>query len=208
MSVDNAKLNQLIACHDCDLLIEIPEKLENFQHLACPRCGETQFSVQKSPIDKTLALSLSALMFLIISVSFPFMTISSKGVVNTISLLQAPNVLLEDGYSFMAFIVIACVIVLPGMYLICLVAMLAPLLKEQSSKASMLCAKIISTLVPWMMADVFVLGVLVALIKLMHMVDILLGVAFWSYIGFTVLLLNLSSIVTKRQLWYWVTNGR
>lgn len=147
-------------------------------------------------------------MLLAISISFPFLTISNSGVNNTISLLQAPLFLIEDGYSMIGLIVLACVILLPGIYLLSLLAMLIPLYVGGRNLASVFYAKVVSAMIPWIMVDVFVLGVLIALIKLMHMVDIVLDVAFWSYIAFTLVFLTVTNIVSKRQLWYWVAYGK
>ncbi len=206
--LETEELNKHIACHDCDLLIRLPEHLAEHQKVCCPRCGNEQFTVRRDPLDKTIALALSALVLLFISVSFPFMSISSSGVGNSISLMQAPIVLMEDGYSMLALIVLAGVIVLPCVYLLCLLAMLVPLYIGKVDAGSLFCAKAISSLIPWAMADVFVLGVLVALIKLIHMADIVVGPAFWSYIAFTVLFIMVTNIVSKRQLWFWVSHGK
>jgi paraquat-inducible protein A len=190
------------------LLIRLPEQLIEHQKVCCPRCGGELFTVRKDPLDKTIAYTLSALVLLVISISFPFMAISSNGAGNSIALLQAPLVLAEDGYSMLAFIVLAGVILLPGIYLILLLTMLIPLYLGSAEAASLFCAKAISSLIPWAMADVFVLGVLVALIKLMHMVDIVLGPAFWAYLAFAFLFLIVTNICSKRQLWFWVAHGK
>lgn len=136
------------------------------------------------------------------------MSISSNGVGNSIALLQAPLILAEDGYGMLSFIVLAGVILLPGVYLLLIVAMLVPLYLGKAEAGSLFCAKAISSLIPWAMADVFVLGVLVALIKLMHMADIVVGPAFWAYLAFALLFLNVTNICNKRQLWFWVAHGR
>lgn len=202
------ELNKHIACHDCDLLIRLPDELLLYQRVCCPRCRSEQFVVRKDPLDKTIAITLSALVLLGISISFPFLSMETRGIENTISLLQSPLSLYQEGYSMIALIVLACVIVLPAIYLLCLLAMLVPVYLFSRQQASVFYAKIVCALLPWIMVDVFVIGVLVALIKLIDQADIVLDIAFWSYIGFTVLFIMITNIVSKRQLWYWVAYGK
>lgn len=201
-------LSKHLACHDCDLLIYIPDELALYQKVCCPRCSSVQFVVRKDPVDKTIAIALCALILLGISVSFPFLTIESNGIENTISLLQSPLALYDEGYGMIAMIVLACVIVLPALYLFGLLAMLFPLFLFDKNYASVFYAKIVNALLPWIMADVFVIGVLVALIKLVDTAEIVLDIAFWAYIAFTITFIAITNIVSKRQLWYWVVNGK
>lgn len=202
------ELSKHIACHDCDLMIRLPDDLQLYQKVCCPRCLSEQFVVRKDPLDKTIAVTLTALALLGISISFPFLTMETAGAENTISLLQSPIALYHEGYSMIALIVLACVIVLPAIYLCSLLAMLIPVYVLGKNQASVFYAKLVSALLPWIMVDVFVIGVLVALLKLMDTADIVLDIAFWSYIAFTVMFITVTNIVSKRQLWYWVANGK
>jgi paraquat-inducible protein A len=59
-------------------------------------------------------------------------------------------------------------------------------------------------LLPWAMSEVFLMGVLVALIKIAAMAKIVLGMAFWAYIFFAVMFLRLVSIADTHRLWGWV----
>ncbi|WP_371196320.1 paraquat-inducible protein A [Glaciecola sp. SC05] len=201
-------LNKHIACHHCDLLIRLPDELEVYQKVCCPRCFSEQFVIRKNPLDKTIAIALCALVLLGLSISFPFLSIETAGSINTISLLQSPLALYDEGYSMIALLVLACVILLPAIYLLSLLAMLFPVYVFGKNQASVFYAKIVTALLPWIMADVFVIGVLVALIKLMDTAEIVLDIAFWSYIAFTVMFIIITNIVSKRQLWYWVENGK
>nr|WP_136250232.1 paraquat-inducible protein A [Ningiella ruwaisensis] len=200
-------LSRYIACHECDLLIHLPERLDVYTQVCCPRCSAKQFTVRKSPIDKTLAYALTALVLLSIAVSFPFLRIEASGIENSISLVQSPLTLFNEGYGMIATIVMLCVIALPAAYLLCLLLLLIPLFRGKSARASLVYAKLIDGMLPWIMVDVFVIGVLVALIKLIETADIILGTAFWAYIAFAAVFIGINTIVSKRQLWFWVVNA-
>ncbi|WP_395340769.1 paraquat-inducible protein A [Ningiella sp. W23] len=193
-----------IACHDCDTLIALPSQLNINEKLCCPQCGTTQFVGRRYPIDMTVAYALCALICLGLAVSFPFLSMERSGASNTIILLQTPMVLVEDGYYLIATLVFAGVIVLPGIFLTGLLMMLFPMMFSADKTGTVFFAKLLGALQPWIMADVFVIAMLVALFKLIEMAELVLGISFWSYIAFTILLSIISNIVSKRQLWFWV----
>ncbi len=51
------------------------------------------------------------------------------------------------------------------------------------------------------MVDVFLVGVLISLVKLMGMADIKMGLSFWAFVGYTVLLIKMISSLD--QMWLW-----
>jgi paraquat-inducible protein A len=59
---------------------------------------------------------------------------------------------------------------------------------------------ILQSIQPWGMVEVFMLGVLVALIKLMNMAEIIPGVALWAFSGLTILLTVIISF-DPRNFW-------
>jgi paraquat-inducible protein A len=107
-----------------------------------------------------------------------------------------------------SFVVLAGVIALPAVFLICIMLMLAPLAVGMRERAAIFYAKVLDALLPWIMADVFVIAILVAIFKLMDMAEIILDISFWAYLGFSLSLILLTNIVSKRQLWLWVKQGR
>jgi paraquat-inducible protein A len=202
------ELNNCIACHDCDWLIKLPDKIPAGQRVCCPHCDAKQFTVRRDPINKAIAISLSALCLMVLAVSFPFLAIETQGLSHSISLIESPLALYQQGYAMIGFIVLACVIVLPSLFLLNLVAMMVSLLVFGKNRLSLFHAKIIDALRPWIMADVFVLAILVALIKLIESANVILGAAFWAYIAFAITFVLTTTIVTKRQLWYWAEHGK
>ncbi len=51
------------------------------------------------------------------------------------------------------------------------------------------------------MVDVFLIGVLISLVKLMGMADIKMGLSFWAFVGYTVLLIKMISSLDRMWLW-------
>ena len=196
------------ACHDCDLLIELPEQLNDNQSLLCPRCKKVQWTQYKHPVDKTVAYSLTALILLVIANAFPFLSFDAQGQTRTITIIQASNELYIQGFYLLAFLVYVCVLLFPAIYLSCLLAIAIPTKIGLKPPFAITLGRTLSYLLPWVMTEVFMVGVLVALIKIIELADIVFGVAFWAYIGFVVCFLASSAIASKHQLWTWINHGK
>jgi len=83
--------------------------------------------------------------------------------------------------------------------LVDLLSMLALLLLVRRGRPALLW-RFVLALRPWSMIEVFMLGLLVALVKLSHMAHVLPGVALWAFAVLTVLLAVILSF-DPRTLW-------
>ena len=53
----------------------------------------------------------------------------------------------------------------------------------------------------WAMAEVFIIGVIVSLVKLAMMATVVLGASFWSYGAFTICLILALSTLDRYRCW-------
>ncbi len=85
-SGSQCSITNVIACEFCDLYHEHPV-LWAGQKARCSRCGGLLAKVARSPIEGTLALTLTAAMLLVLANVFPFLRLSLEGQVqeNTIA---------------------------------------------------------------------------------------------------------------------------
>lgn len=199
--------NSQIACHDCDLLITVPPMEEN-QSLICPRCKSKQFTKYKLPLDYCLSFAMSALMLLIMANSFPFLSFDAQGHIRTITLLQASNDLYAQGFILLALMVYAFVLLLPMLYLILLLALLIPIRLGLKPVLKVTIGRLLGLFRPWIMAEVFIVGVLIALIKVIELADIIVGFSFWAYVGFAVLFTLTANVSNRHQLWDWIDHAK
>ena len=61
---------------------------------------------------------------------------------------------------------------------------------------------------PWAMSEVFMLGALVALVKLAAMAQVIPGIALFSYGALMLTQSTLTSITPTEQFWQWVEGNR
>lgn len=206
--------NTKLACHECDLLIELPTvQLGAREVMRCPQCRHTISAGHDSPIETVIALCLTAIITLIIACGYPFISFSAQGQSRTITLFQTSTELYLQGFPMLASLVFCFVLLLPLLYLLFLLTILLPIKLQFRGKMffpekPILLGKLVSYLLPWSMAEVFLIGVLVALIKIVSMSDIILGVSFWAYVIFVPLFIYISAIVDSHRLWHWIEHGR
>lgn len=186
-------------CHQCDLRTQLP-LLKPGTEAHCPRCNEQLCSIPHAPYEGPLAWAASALCFLILSCSFPFLAMNVQGNVSQISLLQSADTLIQQDFALLAQILLLFVLLTPAIFLFILIYLYEGLRQQRILPGTALLAKIISRLKPWMMVDVFLLGVLVSMIKMASYAELTLGLSFWAFLCFTLTLTRASSMVDAHWL--------
>ncbi|PCF94946.1 paraquat-inducible protein A [Vreelandella nigrificans] len=196
-----AQRRRLRACHECDWVSALPP-LKSGEKASCPRCSHTLVKRHRYPAQRSMALAISALIALLVAVSFPFVSFSIGGVGNRIELSQTATTLIAFHQPVVAIAVIMTIIVLPAVYLIGVIWLQYGLLSGRHMSFSRDIARSLAHLTPWMMADVFIIGALVSLIKIAGMAQIELGISFWSFCIFAVLLLMTTQSLDADWMWF------
>ncbi|MBB5211119.1 paraquat-inducible protein A [Microbulbifer hydrolyticus] len=153
------------ACHQCDLLLTRAHAPVG-ERLTCARCGATLHRNMARSVAHTAALSLSGLLLFIPSATLPLLEFSmfSFGAENT--LMNGVQALFAAGYLWLASLVLFCSVVAPlGKFLllafICWGSAWARLAKPVARAL-----RWYHHLQEWGMLDVYMLGILVALVKM------------------------------------------
>ncbi len=192
---------RLRACQECDLVVALPP-LRAGEQADCPRCQHPLIKRHLRPAQRSMALALSALLALAMALSFPFISFSVGGMGNRIELSQTATTLIGFHQPVVAGAVILTIIVLPAVYLLGVIWLQLGLLRDAPLPASHTIARSLAQLNPWMMADVFIIGALVSLIKIAGMAQIELGVSFWAFCAFAVLLLVTTQSIDADWMWF------
>ncbi|WJG24047.1 paraquat-inducible protein A [Vibrio furnissii] len=198
---------QLISCEECGLVVRIPD-IEPGQKAQCPRCAHALTKVNAKPYQSVIAVSSACLIMLVLSISFPFMSFSVKGLSQEITLLHAAKMLAEFQNVLLGSLLLATVIILPAIYVGLILFLHLEALKtrnhvpskKQQRLAKILC-RILFRVQPWLMVDVFLIGVLVSLIKIASLADIGMGSSFWAFCVYTLLVVKCIAMVDKSWLW-------
>lgn len=149
-----------------------------------------------------MALAIAAFIALLLAISFPFISFSVSGIGNRIELSQTATTLIGFHQPVVAIAVIMTIVVLPAVYLLGVIWLQFGLLRDQPLPFSRDIARSLAHLTPWMMADVFIIGALVSLIKIVGIAQIELGISFWAFCVFAVLLLMTTQSLDADWMWF------
>nr|WP_242521616.1 paraquat-inducible protein A [Motiliproteus sp. SC1-56] len=195
------KYRRLRACHECDWLMALP-RLKAGEMAKCPRCATPLVRRHRRPAQRSMALAVAALIALAVSLAFPFFRLSLSGIETRLDLPGLASTLLAFEQPIVAITVMLTVMVLPLLFLLAVIWLQYGLLRGRPLPASRSIARALTHLYPWMMADVFVTGALVSLIKVSGMGDFELGPAFWAFCAFETLFLFCLQSLDPDWLWF------
>ncbi len=194
------------SCHECGLVSEF-NNLQAGEKAQCPRCGHTLLSYGTSKAQGPIALSIAGLMTLVMSLTFPFMSFGTQGITQEITLFKAVEMMSSLDNAAIAGFLLASIILLPAFFLVSSIFLYrtvqlseSPLLNWRLKLAKKL-LKAMSIVKPWLMVDVFLIGVLVSLIKIASMADISMGQSFWAFCFYTVIVIRAVSLIDLHWLW-------
>lgn len=189
-----------MVCHECDLLIAVPA-LGAGKKAYCPRCNYLLAANRPHALTMVFAFAVSGLVFLLLSTAFPFLGFSASGQERTVTLLQSIAILVTEGLPSLAAIVFVSIVVIPGAFLIGAVYVSSALNINRLLPGTVMVLRWMLMLMPWSMAEIFLIGILVAFVKIVTIADVSLGLSFWAYVLFTVCMTVVMLYPDKRQLW-------
>lgn len=157
--------SDLIICEYCDSVYQRPALARN-ERAECQRCGAV---IERRPWlhrDQLLALNLTAGMLLAFVVFYPILSVHTQGRTGNASLLDSVLALVEGPISLIAAVVAGAVVLVPALQVTLLTWLLSFAHFSRRAPGFRWGMRTLETLRPWSMLEVFLLGALVAVIKL------------------------------------------
>ena len=190
----------LTGCPECDLLFQL-RPLAAGEHADCPRCGYAIAAGVPDGFRRPLSYAVASLTFLVLSLSFPFLTVSASGISNTTSLLQVFSLLSQYGADAVAVLVFVFVIAFPTAAMLGMTALTGLLLAQRYHRGLVPLTRLLTRLDHWAMVEVFAIGVIVSLVKIAHMAKLVLGISFWAYLGFALCFVVSMATLDRIAVW-------
>lgn len=195
------ELGNLISCHGCDLLYH-KRNLQLGESARCERCGDVIQTRKRFTIDRTLASSLAALLLLLVSLCTPFLSLSRSGLHSSMTVINAAEALWNSQMRWLGCLTLVLIVLVPLVRYSMICWVLGRLFFRRKIKPSMITAFRWSIrLEPWAMADIFVVGVVVSLVKISSLANLEVGVAFWSLLALIGVSLFLDHVLCKDTIW-------
>lgn len=183
----------LTACHECDLLQREPI-LPPGGVACCLRCDAVLFRDTPDLVDRGLAWTLAAAILFVVANIFPIVGLEVQGTLNATSLYGAVERIWDNNMEGVAALVFGTTILIPAMEISMMLYLLLPLKFGWLPEEAKSILRILQSVRPWSMTQVFILGVLVALVKLAHLAHVVPGIALWAFGG---LILSLTAAIAN-----------
>ena len=193
-------ISRLTACHACDLLIRKPHVLPG-NKAVCPRCSTPIYEPRADTLDRTLALVIAGLMLLWPAIFSPILKMTIIGNTSFNTLIGGVVGMYQDGFYWVAFVVFFASILAPFAKLIVLLIVLLHLKLNIYTRWLPPLFRFYGFLGPWGMLEVYMIGILISVTKLVDLADLHMGVGLFCFVG--LLLTNTLATLTldKEQVW-------
>jgi len=191
---------RIIACHECDLLqreIDLPPG----RVARCVRCGANLYRTEHRSIDHTLALTLAAAVLFVLANAFPIIGLQIQTTRNDTSLINAVHTLWGQGMWPVAGLVFVTTFLAPAIALAVMIHILLAMRLKRVPAGFTQIMRVLQGFNPWAMVEVFIIGVIVALVKLTHYGTLIPGIALWSLGVLTLLMTATASSFNVHDIW-------
>ncbi|MGQ0529929.1 MAG: paraquat-inducible protein A [Panacagrimonas sp.] len=181
----------LIACPSCDAIYRYLPTSAHSRAL-CVRCGSQIHHAQHQSLDRWLALALAALIAFAIANVYPIVEIRLGSERTDATLLGALYATWNEGMPALALLVGLCAFAMPLLKLLLEIYVLRFAAVGRRPPASTTVLPILSAVQPWSMIEVFVIGVLVAIVKLGADATVIIGPGLGGLAALSLLMAALS----------------
>jgi paraquat-inducible protein A len=197
----------VIVCPSCDLAHRAGTAPAT-ERTRCARCRALLQRPETGSIDTAIALAFSALVLFVLSNAYPLVVIQSNGSTRATTLVGAALGFYRQDHVGLASLVFITTVVGPFLQIVSLLYLLIPLRRKRQAPGQNTIFRLLAQVRPWTFIEVFMLGALVALVRLGAYARVVPGVALWSC-GFMMLTLAaLTSRTSAGQFWRWVEASR
>lgn len=196
-----------VACHDCDLLHRLGPLPEGVT-ARCRRCGGLLRKRTRNGFERTLALALAAAILFAVANAFPFLSFEMRGRVTQTNVVTGIVDLWKGGKPEIAALVALTIEVAPVAQLSLLLYVLGLVRIGRVPPGLPTAFRLLRHATSWSMIEVFMLGIIVAIPKLMGMATIVPGLALWSFVLLMLVLSAAMAAFDPEEVWERVEGRR
>jgi paraquat-inducible protein A len=200
-ALSNADLKDLVACPVCDTLYRFSAIPQGGQG-RCVRCHHVLVRPRQNAMTRIVMLAITAAILMISAVSFPFLTISTHGLSQQASVIDT-ILAYSDGLMVpLSLLMAGLIVVLPLMRLLAILYTVAPMaLGHHPARGAAQAFRFAEHLKPWAMAEVFIVGVAVALVKVGGLATLAIGPAFWAFAALVLITVVSDNFMSSLIIW-------
>ncbi|MEM7304965.1 MAG: paraquat-inducible protein A, partial [Pseudomonadota bacterium] len=189
-----------VECHSCGLLHDVD--LKNItSRVRCRQCGAVLKKESRNWLQLSFAFTFSALVFFIISNSFPFVAVELNGVTHHLKLLSGVITIFEHDQNLLGIIVFCTIFIFPLLEIAAIGILSGSYLLKINLKGSKFILGMLSTLRPWSMLEIFLLAVVISVVKIQEYVTIIPGTAMYAFFALVLCLVAANSRFNFKLMW-------
>jgi paraquat-inducible protein A len=192
---------QIIACPDCDLLQNCVDPPYGGSTLCC-RCQALLVPSRRESFDTTLAWAIAAAIMLALANAFPVVVLNVQAQQSATTLFETVRVLWQEDMPSLAAVVAVTIILAPALEAIAAIYVLLHLRHDDSrTRLPIYALRLFRSVEVWSMTEVFMLGALVALVKLEDYAELQYGFALWCLAAAMVCLAAMGASFNHNAAW-------
>ena len=189
------------ACPECDLLLR-PSFPKIGEKVHCPRCGFLLARPRKQSIEHTFSLSIAGLILIFPANLLPMMGIEVMGESTNGMLFSGVMALFNENMWPVSIIVFLASIFFPFVNIVLSLLISGHLYFNRSNRYLPCWMRWIQHLDEWVMLEVYMLGIIVACVKLMALAQIEFGLGLYAFIALLIITGMLTSKLDNELFWY------
>jgi len=199
-SLSELELRQLIACHECDLLLRKPAT-SNGEGVECPRCGYELYTHRPQVMRRSMALVIAALLLYVPANFLPIMHLNLLGQTTNDTVWSGVLGLYNSGMQSVAVVVFMCSMAVPLLKLLIQFAVLLSIQLDMGRSYGLLLYRIYHHMREWGMLEVYLMGILVAIVKLVDLAELSIGLGLMCFIALLLVQVWLEVTMSPHQIW-------
>lgn len=202
MSIQRHKMSRtnFTACPECDLLLN-PSAPVIGDKAHCPRCGYLLQRPRKQSIERTFALSIAGLILMFPANLMPLVGIKMVGGAKDGTLLSGVIALFEEQLWSVAALVFLSSILFPLLNIILSLLISAHLYFNKPNRYLAHWMRWLQHIDEWAMLEVYMLGIIVACVKLSSTSELKFGFGLYAFVALLVVTGMLASSLDKVLFW-------
>ncbi len=194
----------LIACHECDALHRL-QPLQRGERAHCLRCNALLYRDTTGRLDEILAFSSAALLLYLFANIFPFIALKLEGRVEENLVTSGVVALWQAGQPELAVLVALTSVIFPAAMILGLLWLFIPRRFGKLAPGAAPVYHALNSIGPWTLLGVFMLGVLIAMVKLADLAIVIPGISMYAFVG--LMICNAAAMARLDPALLWPARG-
>ncbi len=172
--------SKIINCHACDnthFVLDIPEHAK----AVCQHCGALLYRHIPDSLNRSIALYITSFFLYLFSNIFPFITLNLSGRIEENILMSSSWAFYELGMWELGLLVLITSVIFPFIAIAGMLYMLIPVRLGFEPLGLPFVYRLVNSITPWSLVGVFMLGVLIAIVKLQDLATVLPGTSLYAF---------------------------